>query len=58
MLGPSADDYRQFAYRCTKWAGAATTDRDREAFLELARDWTFAARALDRIAQPKRADAA
>jgi hypothetical protein len=53
MFGPSADDYRKFARQCTEWAVNAATDQDRETFLELARDWTFAALSLDRNVQPR-----
>jgi hypothetical protein len=41
-------EYRQFASECTKWADETDTSEARKAFLELARDWIFAALLLDR----------
>jgi hypothetical protein len=41
-------EYRQFARQCTKWATETETDDARNAFLDLACDWTFAALCLDR----------
>jgi hypothetical protein len=40
-------EYRQFAHECTKWADETETDEARNAFLDLACDWTFAALCLD-----------
>jgi hypothetical protein len=42
-------EYRQFARKCAKWAVETNTDETRNAFLDLACDWTFAALAIDRI---------
>jgi hypothetical protein len=42
-------EYRQFAHQCIEWAAEADTNEDRNAFLDLARDWTFAALCLDRF---------
>jgi hypothetical protein len=42
-------EYRQFARECTKWADETDTNEAREAFLDLARDWIFAALTVDRI---------
>jgi hypothetical protein len=42
-------EYRQFARECAKWAVETDTDEDRKSFLALARDWTFAAMAIDRV---------
>jgi hypothetical protein len=42
-------EYRQFARECAKWAAETKTDETQNAFLDLARDWTFAALALDRV---------
>jgi hypothetical protein len=42
-------EYRQFARKCTKWADETDTKEAREAFLDLARDWSFAALTVDRI---------
>ena len=38
----SVNDYRQFANECLRWAAEAETEEDRNALLELARDWTVA----------------
>jgi hypothetical protein len=45
----TADEYRQFAKECLKWAEEAATEQDRAAFLELARDWTVAAMRLEGV---------
>ena len=42
-------EYRQFARECTKWAVETDTDDARKSFLALAKDWTFAAMATDRV---------
>jgi hypothetical protein len=42
-------EYRQFARECTKWADETDTNEARKAFLDLARDWSFAALTVDRI---------
>ena len=42
-------EYRQFVRECTNWAAEATTEEARKLFLELARDWTFAAMVADRV---------
>jgi hypothetical protein len=42
-------EYRQFARECTKWAEETDTKEARKAFLDLARDWSFAALAVDRV---------
>jgi hypothetical protein len=42
-------EYRQFARECTKWAIETDTEEDRKSFLALAKDWTFAATATDRV---------
>jgi hypothetical protein len=42
-------EYRQFARECTKWAVETDTDDARKSFLALAKDWTFAAMAADRV---------
>jgi hypothetical protein len=46
-------EYRQFAHQCTEWAVETDTDEVRDAFLDLARDWTLAALVLDRAATEK-----
>jgi hypothetical protein len=45
----SSREYRQFARECTKWAHETDTEEAREAFLDLARDWSFAALTVDRF---------
>jgi hypothetical protein len=39
----TADEYRQFAEECLRWARGAKTDEQRKAFLDMARAWTQAA---------------
>ena len=43
----TVSQYEQFAKECLRWAGEATTEEDRKAFLDLARDWTLAAMRLE-----------
>jgi hypothetical protein len=45
----TSSQYRQFARECTKWAVETDTEEDRNSFLALAIDWTFAAMATDRV---------
>jgi hypothetical protein len=40
-------EYNQYAKQCPRWAAEATTQEDRKAFLDLARDWTLAAARLE-----------
>ena len=42
-------EYRLFARKCTKWAVETDTAEARKSFLALAKDWTFAALAADRV---------
>jgi hypothetical protein len=39
----TADEYRQFASECLRWATEVEAEDDRQAFLDMARDWTLAA---------------
>ena len=39
-------EYREFAAECLRWATEAAED-DRQAFLDMARDWTLAAMRLE-----------
>ena len=48
----TVNEYRQFANECLRWAAEAETEDDRKAFLELARDWTFAALRLEGVLTP------
>jgi hypothetical protein len=51
----SSHEYRQFARECTKWAYETDTEEAREAFLGLARDWSFAALTVDRVGKEQTA---
>ena len=42
------DEYRQFANDCIVWARIATSDDQREQFLELAKKWMSDAESIDR----------
>jgi hypothetical protein len=42
------DQYRQFAHDCIVWARMATSDNQREQFLELAKKWMSDAESIDR----------
>ena len=48
----TANEYRQFANECLRWATEVETEDDRKAFLDLARDWTLAALRLEGILIP------
>ena len=41
------DEYRQFANDCIVWARIATSDDQREQFLELAKKWLSDAESID-----------
>jgi hypothetical protein len=41
------DEYRQFASDCIVWARIATSDDQREQFLELAKKWLSDAESID-----------
>ena len=41
------DDYREFANDCIVWARIATSDDQREQFLELAKKWMSDAESID-----------
>ena len=43
----TADGYRQFANDCIAWARIATSDEQREQFLELAKKWMSDAESID-----------
>jgi hypothetical protein len=42
----TAKEYREFAAECLRWA-TEVAEEDREAFLDMARDWTLAAMRLE-----------
>jgi hypothetical protein len=46
------NEYREFAAKCLRWAIEVDSEADRQAFLDLARDWTLAAMRLDGILIP------
>jgi hypothetical protein len=48
----SAKEYREFAAECLRWATEVESEDDRQAFLDLARDWTLAAMRLEGILIP------
>jgi hypothetical protein len=43
----TAQDYRQFADECLRWADEAETEEFKDAFIQMARDWTLAAMQLE-----------
>jgi hypothetical protein len=52
------DEYRQFAHDCIVWARRATSDDQREQFLELAKQWLSDAEGIDQDnIEPRRAKA-
>jgi hypothetical protein len=48
----TAKEFREFAAECLRWATEVEAADDRQAFLELARDWTLAAMRIDGILLP------
>jgi hypothetical protein len=52
----TSSEYRQFARECTEWAVETDTEETRKSFLALAKDWTFAAMATDRVEDKRRQD--
>jgi len=52
----TADEYRQFAVECFRWADEAESDDMREAFLQMARDWMAAALRVEGVLKPEIAD--
>jgi hypothetical protein len=45
-MSTTAKEYRKFADECLRWATEVAED-DRQAFLDMARDWTLAAMRLE-----------
>lgn len=39
----TADEYWQYAHECTRWAVEAKNEKDRDAFLDMAKAWTMVA---------------
>jgi hypothetical protein len=52
----TADEYRQYAVECLRWAKEAETDEERQSFLDMARDWTLAALRLAVVMTPRRSE--
>jgi hypothetical protein len=52
-----ADEYRRLANDCIVWARIATSDDQREQFLELAKKWMSDAESLDQGIELRRAKA-
>jgi hypothetical protein len=50
---PTAEEYRQFAAECFRWADEAETEEMREACLQMARDWTAAALRAEGLSRPE-----
>jgi hypothetical protein len=48
----TAQEYRKFADECLRWADEAETEEFRNAFIQMARDWTLAALRLDGLSVP------
>jgi hypothetical protein len=45
----TVQEYRKFAEECLRWATEAETEEFKNAFIEMARDWTLAAMRLDGV---------
>jgi hypothetical protein len=48
----TAQEYRKFADECLRWATEAETEEFKDAFIQMARDWTLAAMRLDGVFAP------
>ncbi|MFZ0423676.1 MAG: hypothetical protein WAL80_12440 [Xanthobacteraceae bacterium] len=48
----SAKEYREFAAECLLWATEVASEKDRQIFLDMARDWTLAAIRLEGLLIP------
>ena len=48
----TAPEYRKFADECLRWADEAETEEFKNAFLQMARDWTLAALRLEGVLDP------
>jgi len=46
----TAQEYRKFAEECLRWADEADTEEFKDAFIQMARDWTLAAMRLEAVA--------
>jgi hypothetical protein len=54
QFSPSPYQYREFADEAANWAKAARSDKECALFLQMARTWLEAARALERLTNPRR----
>jgi hypothetical protein len=52
-MAATAKEYRDFAAECLRWATEVAED-ERQAFLDMARDWTLAAMRLEGLLVPDR----
>jgi hypothetical protein len=48
----TAQEYRKFADECLRWATEAETEEFKDAFIQMARDWTLAAMRLEGLSPP------
>jgi len=44
----SAEEFREFAHECLRWAGETKSERHRQVLLEMARTWIQAALEIER----------
>ena len=49
-------EYRKFADECLRWATEAETEEFRDAFIQMARDWTLAAMRLEGVLAPRKSE--
>jgi hypothetical protein len=49
----TANEFREYANECFRWADEAVTDNERQSFLDMARDWTLAALRLESVMIPR-----
>jgi hypothetical protein len=52
----TAEEYRQYAEECIRWAGKAKTEEERKSFLDMAFAWTAAALRIEGLIEPVGAD--
>jgi hypothetical protein len=48
----TADEYQQYAEECVRAASEAETEKERKAFLDMARAWTQAALRIEGVLVP------
>jgi hypothetical protein len=54
----TANEFRDYAKECLRWADQAETDDQRQSFLDMARDWTLAALRLEGVMIPRQSEQA